>query len=45
MEGDWALEISRDGYTLDDLRGFPTFEAVESLLFTRHPGMMEVAHE
>ena len=42
MEGDWALEISRDGYYLDDLRGFPTFDAAQSLLFNRHPGMMEV---
>lgn len=45
MEGDWALEISRDGYTLDDLRGFPTFDAAQLLLFSRHPGMMEVSHE
>lgn len=42
IEGDWALEISREGYQLDDLRGFPTFDAAQSLLFTRHPGMMEV---
>lgn len=41
-QGDWALEISRDGYTLDDLRGFPTFDAAQSLLFNRYPGMMEV---
>ena len=41
-QGDWALEISREGHSLDDLRGFPTFEAVESLLFNRFPGMMEV---
>ena len=44
-QGDWALEISREGYTLDDLRGFPTFDAAQSLLFTLHPGMMEVSHE
>lgn len=42
MEGDWALEISRDGCTLDDLRGFPTFDAAQLLLFNRYPGMMEV---
>lgn len=42
MEGDWALVISREGYTLDDLRGFPTFDAALSLLCMRHPGMMEV---
>lgn len=41
-QGDWALEISREGYMLDDLRGFPTFDAAQSLLFNRHPGMMEV---
>lgn len=41
-QGDWALEISREGYQLDDLRGFPTFDAAQSLLFMRHPGMMEV---
>lgn len=42
MEGDWALEISREGYTLDDLRGFPSLDAAQSLLFNRYPGMMEV---
>lgn len=41
-QGDWALQISREGYPLDDLRGFPTFDAAQSLLFMRHPGMMEV---
>ena len=45
FEGDWALEISREGCLLDDLRGFPTLDAAQSLLFTRHPGMMEVQHE
>lgn len=42
IEGDWALEISREGYQLDDLRGFPTLDAAQSLLFSRYPGMMEV---
>lgn len=45
FEGDWALEIFREGCLLDDLRGFPTLDAAQSLLFTRHPGMMEVEHE
>lgn len=45
QEGDWALEISREGCLLDDLRGFPTFDAAQSLLFNHHPGMMEVSHE
>lgn len=45
MERDWALEISREGCLLDDLRGFPTLDAALSILFSRHPGMMEVKHE
>lgn len=44
-QGDFALEISRESHMLDDLRGFPTFDAAQSLLFNRHPGMMEVSHE
>lgn len=42
VEGDWALQISREGFQMDDLRGFPTFDAAHSQLIRRHPQMTEV---